>query len=115
MEEALDISDLAEKLAAEHDLPKAQAQRVVEAAFAAVADAVATGQEVTIPGFGNLRASDRAARQGRKPRNWRDHTDRGLAKGSVHRRQFSQGPSERRGTPRRYRTCCAHPEPSVSF
>ena len=67
MEEPLNISDLAEKLAAEHDLPKAQAKRVVGAAFAAVADAVANGQEVTIPGFGKFKASDRAARQGRNP------------------------------------------------
>src|SRR3954452_20398685 len=67
MEEPLNVSDLAEKLAAEHDLPKAQAKRVVEAAFAAVANAVASGQEVTIQGFGKFKTSDRAARQGRNP------------------------------------------------
>jgi len=63
----LNISELAEKLATDHDLSKAQAKRVLEAAFAAVADAVASGQEVTIPGFGKFKASDRAARQGRNP------------------------------------------------
>lgn len=63
----MNVSDLAEKLAAEHDLPKAQAKRVVEAAFAAVANAVASGQEVTIQGFGKFKTSDRAARQGRNP------------------------------------------------
>ncbi len=63
----MNISELAEKLATDQDLSKAQAKRVLEAAFAAVADAVASGQEVTIPGFGKFKASDRAARQGRNP------------------------------------------------
>lgn len=63
----LNISELADKLAADHDLPKVQAKRLLEAAFAAVADAVANGDEVSIQGFGKFKAADRPARQGRNP------------------------------------------------
>ena len=63
----MNISDLAEKLAADHSLPIVQTRRLLEAAFTTLADAVASGQEVSIQGFGKFKLADRAARQGRNP------------------------------------------------
>ena len=63
----MNISELADKLSADHDLPKPQAKRMLEAAFSAVADAVANGDEVSIQGFGKFKVADRPARQGRNP------------------------------------------------
>ena len=63
----MNISDLADKVAAEHGLPKPKAKQVLETAFAALAEAVANGDEASVPGFGKFKASERAARQGRNP------------------------------------------------
>jgi DNA-binding protein HU-beta len=40
---------------------------VLEATFAAVAEAIARGQEVSIQGFGKFKVSNRPAREGRNP------------------------------------------------
>lgn len=64
---ALNVSELADKLATDHGLPKAKAKSLIEATFTAVAEAVASGQEVSIQGFGRFKAADRPARQGRNP------------------------------------------------
>jgi DNA-binding protein HU-beta len=63
----VNISELADKVAAEHSLPKSKAKQVLESVFAALAEAVAKGDEVTVPGFGKFKASERAAREGRNP------------------------------------------------
>ena len=63
----MNTADLVEKLATEHDLPRSKAKQVIEAAFAAVAEAIARGEEVSIPGFGKFKVSDRPARNGRNP------------------------------------------------
>src|SRR3954454_4588588 len=44
-----------------------KAKQVLEAAFAAVADAIARGEEVSIQGFGKFKAAGRPAREGRNP------------------------------------------------
>jgi DNA-binding protein HU-beta len=63
----MNIADLAEKLATDHDLPKNKAKLLLEATFAAVGDAIASGEEVSIQGFGKFKVSDRPAREGRNP------------------------------------------------
>lgn len=63
----MNTNDLVEKLAADHDLPKAQTKKLLEAAFAVVGDAITRGEEVTIQGFGKFKAADRPAREGRNP------------------------------------------------
>lgn len=63
----MNTADLAEKLATNHDLPKNKAKQILEAAFTSVAEAVARGEEVSIPGFGKFKAADRPARDGRNP------------------------------------------------
>ena len=63
----MNTSDLAEKLAAEHELPKSKAKQLLDAAFAALGDASARGEEVSIQGFGKFKVADRPAREGRNP------------------------------------------------
>jgi DNA-binding protein HU-beta len=63
----MNLADLAEKLAADHDLPKSKTRQLLEAAFAAVGDAIARDEEVSVQGFGKFKASDRPAREGRNP------------------------------------------------
>lgn len=63
----MNLSDLAEKVATEHDLPKAKVKAVLESTFGKLAEAVASGEEVALPGFGKFKLSERAARQGRNP------------------------------------------------
>ena len=61
-------SELLSHVAIETSLSKAQAERVVDAVFSAIGDALASGESVVIPGFGTFATKTRAARQGRNPR-----------------------------------------------
>ena len=60
-------SDLAEALAADNDLSKADARKYVDAVFAAIADAAAKGEEISLNGFGKFKVRESAAREGRSP------------------------------------------------
>ena len=51
----MNSTDIAEKIAASHDVTKTDAKKIVDAVFAAIADAAASGEEVSIPQFGKLR------------------------------------------------------------
>lgn len=63
----MNTTELAERIAAEHDLGKGQARKVVEAVLAAIVQAAASGEEVALGGFGKFKVADRPARQGRNP------------------------------------------------
>jgi len=60
-------NDLAEALTASHDLTKADARKLVDAVFAAMTDAAANGDEITLSGFGKFKVKESAAREGRNP------------------------------------------------
>ncbi|MEP7222434.1 MAG: HU family DNA-binding protein [Novosphingobium sp.] len=60
-------SDLADTLAAAHDLTKADARKLVDAVFGAIADAAAKGDEVSLNGFGKFKVKATPAREGRNP------------------------------------------------
>ena len=63
----MNTADLAEKVAAEHDMGKAEARRVVETVLTTIADTAGKGEEVALGGFGKFKVNERAARQGRNP------------------------------------------------
>lgn len=48
-------TDLAEALAADQGLTKADARKYVDAVFSSIANAAAKGQEVSLNGFGKVR------------------------------------------------------------
>ncbi|BBB10616.1 HU family DNA-binding protein [Sphingopyxis sp. EG6] len=60
-------NDLADVLAAANGLTKADARKYVDGVFAAVADAAAKGEEISLNGFGKFKVKDSPAREGRNP------------------------------------------------
>ena len=61
-------SELIDAIAEGSGLKKAEAEGALNAMLEAVKAAVASGDKVTIPGFGAWSQSQRSARQGRNPR-----------------------------------------------
>ena len=60
-------SDLADIIAANHGLSKADARKAVDSVFAAITDAAAKGEEVSLNGFGKFKVKASPAREGRNP------------------------------------------------
>ena len=63
----MNSSDLADAVASATDLSKADARKAVDTVFAAIVDAAAAGEEVSLPGFGKFKVKETAAREGRNP------------------------------------------------
>jgi DNA-binding protein HU-beta len=63
----MNSSDLADHIAGAHGLTKADAKKIVDAVFAAIGNAAAKGDEVSIPGFGKFKVKHSPAREGRNP------------------------------------------------
>lgn len=60
-------SDLADVLAEQAGSSKADARKLVDGLFAAIADAAAKGEEISLNGFGKFKVKDSPAREGRNP------------------------------------------------
>lgn len=60
-------ADLADKLAAETSVTKADAKKTIDAVFSAIAEAAAAGEEISLNGFGKFKVKDSPAREGRNP------------------------------------------------
>lgn len=60
-------SDLADTLAAANGVTKADARKLVDGVFAAITDAAAKGEEISLNGFGKFKVKDSPAREGRNP------------------------------------------------
>ncbi len=60
-------SDLIDQLVSDLDLTKKQAGEAVDGVFGKVADTLAAGERVQVPGFGTFSISERAEREGRNP------------------------------------------------
>lgn len=61
-------NDLVARIAADTGTNADEVKAVVGAALAAIVDAVASGDRVTLAGFGTFEPRERAARTGRNPR-----------------------------------------------
>jgi DNA-binding protein HU-beta len=60
-------NNIADRLAADNNLTKAQAKTIVDGVFKANEDAATRGDEVIIPGFGKFKIKNTHAREGRNP------------------------------------------------
>ena len=60
-------AELADTVSETHSLSKADARKIVDGVFAAIADAAAKGSEISISGFGKFKVKESAAREGRNP------------------------------------------------
>src|SRR3546814_9003472 len=64
---SMNNTDLAEKIAAEQGITKADARKIVDAVFAGIGEAAAKGEEIALNGFGKFKIKDSPAREGRNP------------------------------------------------
>ena len=62
-------TELIDKVAKESALSKAATEQVVNSVFSAIAEAMKSGDKVTLVGFGTFSTSERAAREGRNPKS----------------------------------------------
>ena len=62
-------TELVEKIAAGAGITKVEAKKALEAAVAAVKDALVAGDKVSLIGFGTFAVSERPAREGINPAN----------------------------------------------
>ena len=60
--------ELVEKVAKNCGLSKSSADDAVNTVMGAIADALASGDKVTLVGFGTFAVAERAAREGRNPK-----------------------------------------------
>ena len=60
-------SDLADRLAADGGLTKADARKLLDGLVSAITDAASKGEEITLNGFGKFNVKDMPAREGRNP------------------------------------------------
>ncbi len=63
----MNMTELAERVAARQSLDTGQTHKLIEAALKAVVDPAKDGAEVSLTGFGMFRAQDRPEREGRNP------------------------------------------------
>lgn len=64
----LNKNDLIAAVADDPGLTKGDAAKAVDSVFSAIANAMKSGDEVRLVGFGTFTVADRAASQGRNPR-----------------------------------------------
>jgi len=60
-------AELSDSVAASLGVSKADAKKAVDAVFAAITDAAAKGEEVSVNGFGKFKVKESVAREGRNP------------------------------------------------
>ena len=60
-------NEIADKLATEHNLTNTQGKALVDGVFKAIADAAATGEDVSLTGFGKFKVKATPEREGRNP------------------------------------------------
>ncbi len=63
----MNTNDLAKVVADKHGVTEKQAQGVLKGLLDGIAEAVATGEEVSLPGFGKFKVKDMPERDGRNP------------------------------------------------
>lgn len=61
-------TELIEAVATAQGATKADVKKIIDAALAAIADAAARGDEVSLAGFGKFKVKQSAAREGKNPR-----------------------------------------------
>ena len=65
----MNTTDLAEQIAAAHELSKSDAKKIVDGVITAISDAAAKGEEISLPGCGKFKVKDSPARERRNPAN----------------------------------------------
>jgi DNA-binding protein HU-beta len=61
-------AEVVAKVASDGGITKSQAEKAVDGFVSAVSDALATGDKITLVGFGTFSVGERVQREGRNPR-----------------------------------------------
>jgi DNA-binding protein HU-beta len=61
-------AEMVAKIASDNGITKSQAEKALDGFVSAVSDALATGDKITLVGFGTFSVGERAQREGRNPR-----------------------------------------------
>jgi len=61
-------SEFVDRVAGKSDLSRKEAESAVEAVIGGIQEALGSGQEINITGFGKFHVAERGARQGKHPR-----------------------------------------------
>ena len=65
----MNTSELVAKIAEAHSVSKTQAQAIVDGMLKAILSAAASGEEISLPGFGKFKVKETPEREGRNPAN----------------------------------------------
>jgi DNA-binding protein HU-beta len=65
----VNTSELVAKVAEAHSVSKTQAQAIVDGMLKAILSAAASGEEISLPGFGKFKVKETPEREGRNPAN----------------------------------------------
>ena len=60
-------SDIADIIATDHGVSKADARKLVDSVLSTIVDAAAKGEEISLSGFGKFKIKESAEREGRNP------------------------------------------------
>ncbi|KIQ05565.1 histidyl-tRNA synthetase [Agrobacterium tumefaciens] len=60
-------NEIADKIAADHNLTKARAKTIVEAVISSISEAAVAGNETSLPGFGKFKVKATPEREARNP------------------------------------------------
>lgn len=60
-------NEIADKIASDHNLTKAQAKTIVESVISSITAAAVAGNETSLPGFGKFKVKDTPEREARNP------------------------------------------------
>lgn len=60
-------NEIADKIASEQGLTKAQAKTIVDSVFKQITEAAVSGGETSVPGFGKFKIKDTPEREARNP------------------------------------------------
>lgn len=88
-------TEIADKIAAEQNLTKAQAKAIVERVFKEISDAARSGTETSIPGFRKFQGEGHAGTRGPQPLDGRHDQDCGVEETLLHAGESRQGRAER--------------------
>src|SRR3546814_19015348 len=88
---SMNNTDLAEKIAAEQGITKADARKIVDAVFAGIGEAAAKGEEIALNGFGKFKIKDSTARAGRNPATGKTLTIQAYRQHGLDRKREMEG------------------------
>ena len=87
-------TELVAAMAEQTNLSKKDAEAALKAFIDVVSEELKKGEKVQLVGFGTFEVSERAAREGRKSADWRDHGNQSFQNSEIQSRKSFKGHDE---------------------